>query len=53
MPVSFLIGGGVVPNMLGAIGEVRSFSAGFIILGGILLLGVLLVRSLRLNKDSF
>ena len=53
MPVSFLIGGGAIPAMLGIIGEVRSFSTGFIILGGILLVGVLLARSLKFNRDSF
>jgi NNP family nitrate/nitrite transporter-like MFS transporter len=52
VPVSFLIGGGAIPAMLGAIGEIRSFSAGFIILGGILLLGVLLAGSLNLTKIS-
>jgi len=53
MPVSFLIGGGAIPAMLGTIGEVKSFSTGFIILGGMLLVGVLLARSLKLTKDSF
>jgi NNP family nitrate/nitrite transporter-like MFS transporter len=53
MPVSFLIGGGAIPAMLGAIGEVKSFSTGFIILGGILLVGVLLARSLKFTKDSW
>lgn len=53
MPVSFLLGGGAIPAMLGAIGELKSFSAGFIILGGVLLLGVLLARSLKLTRDPW
>ena len=51
MPVSFLIGGGAIPAMLGTIGEVKSFSTGFIILGGILLGGAILVRYLKFAKD--
>jgi MFS transporter, NNP family, nitrate/nitrite transporter len=51
MPVSFLLGGGAIPAMIGFIGEVRSFSIGFIILGGILFGGAILVRYLKFDKD--
>ncbi len=51
MPVSFLLGGGAIPAMIGFIGEVRSFSIGFIILGGILFEGAILVRYLKFDKD--
>lgn len=51
MPVSFLLGGGAIPAMIGFIGEVRSFSIGFIILGGILFGGAILVRYLKFAKD--
>jgi NNP family nitrate/nitrite transporter-like MFS transporter len=51
MPVSFLFGGGAIPAMIGFIGEVRSFSIGFIILGGLLLGGAILVRYLKFAKD--
>jgi NNP family nitrate/nitrite transporter-like MFS transporter len=51
MPVSFLLGGGAIPAMIGFIGEVRSFSIGFIILGGLLLGGAILVRYLKFAKD--
>ena len=51
MPAGFLIGGGVIPAMIGLIGETSSFSTGFIILGGMLLGGSLLVGRLKLNKD--
>jgi MFS transporter, NNP family, nitrate/nitrite transporter len=51
MPVGFLLGGGAIPTMIGIIGETRSFSMGFIILGGILLGGAILVRYLKFAKD--
>ena len=51
MPVSFLLGGGAVPAMVGAIGQVRSFSTGFIALGGMLLGGAVLVRYLKFVKS--
>jgi NNP family nitrate/nitrite transporter-like MFS transporter len=51
MPVSFLLGGGAIPAMIGFIGEVRSFSIGFIILGGILFGGAILVQYLKFDKD--
>ncbi len=51
MPISFLLGGGAIPAMIGFIGEVKSFSIGFIILGGILFGGAILVRYLKFTKD--
>jgi len=51
MPVGFLIGGGVIPAMLGVVGEVRSFSWGFMILGGILAGSALLVRYVKFAED--
>jgi NNP family nitrate/nitrite transporter-like MFS transporter len=51
MPVGFLLGGGAIPTMIGIIGEARSFSMGFIILGVILLGGAILVRYLKFAKD--
>ncbi len=47
MPVSFLLGGGAIPAMIGAIGQVQSFSTGFLILGGMLLGGTILVGYLK------
>jgi NNP family nitrate/nitrite transporter-like MFS transporter len=52
MPVSFLIGGGAIPAMIGLIGQTRSFSTGFIILGGILLGGAILAGHLKLTEDG-
>ena len=50
VPVGFLLGGGVIAAGIGVMGEMGSFSLGFILLGVILLLGVLLVRSLKITK---
>jgi len=51
VPVSFLLGGGAVPAMVGAIGQVISFSTGFIILGTMLLGGAFLVGYLKFAKS--
>ena len=50
MPVGFLLGGGVIAAGLGVMGQMGSFSLGFILLGGVLLSGVLLARSLKFEK---
>jgi len=47
LPIGFLIGGGVIPAMIGVVGQARSFSWGFMILGGVLAGGGLLVRYLK------
>lgn len=51
MPVSFLVGGGVIPAIIGAVGQARSFSSGFVILGGVMAGGALLVHYLKFAKD--
>jgi len=51
VPVGFLLGDGVIAAGIGIMGQMGSFSLGFILFGGILLLGVLLARSLRFTKD--
>lgn len=51
MPAGFLIGGGVIPAMIGAVGQARSFSWGFVILGGIIVGGALIVRYLKFTGD--
>ena len=51
VPVGFLLGGGVIAAGIGIMGEMGSFSLGFILLGVILLSGILLTRSLRFTKD--
>jgi NNP family nitrate/nitrite transporter-like MFS transporter len=51
MPVGFLIGGGVIPAMIGVVGQARSFSSGFMILGGVLAGGAFLVRYLKFAEN--
>ncbi len=50
VPVGFLLGGGVIAAGIGIMGQMGSFSLGFILLGGILLSGLLLARSLKFEK---
>jgi hypothetical protein len=50
VPVGFLLGGGVIAAGIGVMGEIKSFSLGFILFRIILLLGVLLARSLKMTK---
>ena len=50
VPVGFLLGGGVIAAGIGIMGQMGSFSLGFILLGGILLAGLLLARSLKFEK---
>jgi NNP family nitrate/nitrite transporter-like MFS transporter len=49
--VGFLLGGGVIPAVVGVVGEIGSFSIGFTILGGLLLGGVILTRFLKFAGD--
>jgi MFS transporter, NNP family, nitrate/nitrite transporter len=49
-PLSFLIGGGLLPLFIGYLGEVRSFSTGIVFTGAFILAGPLLVRMLRLGQ---
>ena len=47
-PSAFLIGAGAMPALIGFTGEVGSFSLGIAAVGGLMLLGPIIVRSLRL-----
>lgn len=47
-PISFLIGGGIVPTLIGYMGQVYSFSIGIITVGSLLILAALLVIPLQL-----
>jgi len=51
MPIGFLVGGGVIAAGIGIMGQMGSFSLGFILLGGVLLSGALLAQSLDLKKS--
>ncbi|MFZ7125523.1 MAG: MFS transporter [Desulfobacterales bacterium] len=49
-PTSFLIGGGVLPAVIGYLGETYTFSSGIILAGVFMLCGPLLVTGLRLGQ---
>lgn len=49
-PTSFLLGAGVLPAVIGHLGETRTFSAGILLAGGFMLAGPLLVFFLRLGQ---
>lgn len=42
IPAAFLVGGGVVPNIIGILGEKGFFSMGFVVAGGLILSGAVL-----------
>ena len=49
-PTAFLIGGGILPAVIGYMGETCTFSAGIILAGGFMLAGPVLVYFLRLGQ---
>ena len=49
-PSAFLIGAGAIPALIGFTGEVGSFSLGIALVGGLMLLGPIIVRSLELRE---
>ena len=49
-PTAFLIGGGILPAVIGYMGEAYTFSAGIILAGGFILAGPVLVYFLRLGQ---
>jgi NNP family nitrate/nitrite transporter-like MFS transporter len=51
MPVGFLLGGGVIAAGIGIMGKMGSFSLGISLFGGLLFLGVLLVRYLKFSNE--
>ncbi|MBU1695459.1 MAG: MFS transporter [Proteobacteria bacterium] len=52
IPIAFLIGGGVVPNVIGFLGEKGFFPMGFIIAGGLILSGTIIPLFLKLQKNN-
>jgi MFS transporter, NNP family, nitrate/nitrite transporter len=48
-PVSFLMGGGLLPAMIGYLDEVYSFSVGLILTGACMLFAPLLILPVRLG----
>ena len=51
VPFGFLIGGGVIPTFIGAMGDAGSFATGFTITGILISAGALLALLLRLPVD--
>jgi len=49
-PTAFLIGGGILPAVIGYMGETHTFSAGIILAGGFMLVGPILVYFLTLGQ---
>ncbi len=52
IPFAFLFGGGVVPSIIGMTGDAGSFSAGIIIIGGLITAGAALPHFLKIKKDG-
>lgn len=52
VPFGFLIGGGAIPTLIGAMGDAGSFAAGFTITGILISAGALLALLLRLPDDK-
>ncbi len=48
VPAAFMIGGGVVPTLIGFMGDINLFSAGIGIVGGMITLGAMLAYFLKL-----
>ena len=48
VPFAFLFGGGIVPTLMGALGDHASFSLGFVLLGGTFLASLVLLPFLRI-----
>jgi len=52
IPIAFLFGGGIVPNIIGVLAEKGFFPMGFIIAGGLILSGTVLPFFLRFQKSD-
>lgn len=49
-PIAFLIGGGILPTLIGYMGEIYTFAAGITIAGAFMLVGPVLVYFLKLGQ---
>ena len=52
IPSAAVFGTGIVPTLLGWFGDQQAFAAGFVIIGILTLLGIALVRYLKLERGS-
>ena len=51
VPVSFIIGGGVVPTLIGVMGDMGSFGLGIAMVGGLILTGFLISLYLKFPNE--
>ncbi len=51
IPIAFLVGGGVVPILIGFLGEKGFFAMGFVVSGALILIGGILPFFLELHQD--
>jgi NNP family nitrate/nitrite transporter-like MFS transporter len=49
-PLAFLLGGGVLPALIGYMGETYTFSTGIVVFGGFMILGPVLIPFLKLGQ---
>ena len=52
LPISMTIGGGLIPTMIGYMGDRGSFGTGIAISGGLLLIGAILPRFLKIEGEN-
>jgi NNP family nitrate/nitrite transporter-like MFS transporter len=52
IPSAAVFGTGIVPTLLGWFGDQKAFASGFIIIGALTLMGIVLVRFLRMERGS-
>lgn len=51
VPAAFMLGGGLIPLLIGVMGDRGSFAAGIMMVGGMILAGAFLAASLRLDYE--
>ncbi|MCP3872728.1 MAG: hypothetical protein GY699_06170 [Desulfobacteraceae bacterium] len=52
IPIAFLVGGGVLPNIIGILGERGIFPVGFIVAGALLIFGAAVPLFLKLQMED-
>ena len=52
VPAGFMFGGGVMPLLIGFMGDRGSFAGGIVIVGGLIMSGVLLAAFLKPNEEN-
>jgi NNP family nitrate/nitrite transporter-like MFS transporter len=52
IPAAFLVGGGVIPGLIGLLGEKGFFSAGFVVTGLLVLAGAVVPLFLKFQQEE-